>query len=409
MKALTRLTLLSLVCSCTLLANEKGLELDRYISKNKLQQFNYDYQKNEAESSKLRDSWIAPLSLSYSHTTSEPYDSEQVSQNAAIRMDQPIFQSGGIYYGIKFANASKKYADYSIDVAKRKMIKDTIALLMQIKQSDLRIARQTLQIKNSEINLEQQKEQYLNGQLDSGFLDNAIIERNFVIQNLYDMQTSKERLISSFNTLSDLNYETTKVPYLDFISEEEFLEHNIVLKMADSETEKNDYNKNVTIAAYLPRVSVTAGYLWNKNENNKFSETTPTFSEEKDYYNYGLSVTMPLSINTFRDIESAKIDFLKSNVVKEDRIVQLRALFTQVMQNLENIEKKINLSGENKEIYIKLLEDTKDLYSAGYKTSYDVELLKNSVEIAKLDSKIFEIDKQLELLTLYEMYVNDAE
>jgi len=407
MKVSNYLALLSLLLSSALLASENNSSLGDYISKIKKDQFNYDYEKNEAESSKLRDSWIAPLNLQYSHSKSNPYTDEQTSQSAAIKMDQPIFQSGGIYYGIKYANASKKYSDYSVDVAKRKMIKDAISFLMQIKQSDLRIQRQKLQIKNSEISLEQKKEQYLNGQLDSGFLDNAIIERNIVIQNLYDIETAKERLISSFSTLSDLDYETVSIPHLELLNKEEFLKHNIILKMADSKIEQDEYNKNVTIAKYLPAVNLTAGYNWSKSENNKFSSSMSSFSEEKDYYDYGFRATMPININTFRDIESAKIDFLKSSLVKEDNKIQLDALFNQVMQNLDNLDKKKLLSMQNKDIYSKLLADTKSLYRAGYKTEYDVNLLDNSVKISELDSKIYEIDKQLELLTLYEMYVNN--
>jgi len=407
MKALNYLALLSLLLSSSLLANEVNkVSFDDYISKIKKEQFNFDYEKNEAESSKLRDSWIAPLNLNYSYSKSNPYEDfkgEQTSKSAAIRMDQPIFQSGGIYYGIKYAIAFKKYSDHSVDVAKRKMIKDAISFLMQIKQSDLKIQRQRLQIKNSEINLEQKKEQYINGQLDSGFLDNAVIERNIVIQNLYDIETSKQRLISSFSTLSDLDYKNTSIPYLELLNKEEFLEHNIILQMADSKIEENKYNKNVTIAKYLPAVNLTAGYNWGKSENQLYSQS----DGERDYYDYGFKASVPLSINTFRDIESAKIDFLKSSVVKEDNKIELDALFNQVMQNLENLDKKKLLSSENKEIYSKLLVDTKSLYQAGYKTVYDVNLLENSVKISDLDSKIYEIDKQLELLTLYEMYVNN--
>jgi len=324
-------------------------------------------------------------------------------------MDQTIFQSGGIYFGIKYANAAKKYSDYSIDVAKRKMIKDAIALLMQIKQSDLRIKRQELQIKNSEINLAQRTEEYLNGQLDSGFLDNAVIERNFVIQTLYDMQTSKERLISSFNTLSDLDYANAAIPHLDFLSEEEFLGKNIVLKMVDSQIERDSHNTNVVMAKYLPKLNLTAGYNWSKNENGQFTAGTSTYTEEKDYYDYGFRVQMPININTFRDIESARIDYLKSNLQKEDNVIRLKATFEQVTHNLNNLDKKKLLSIENRGIYLKLLNDTQDLYKAGYKTQYDVSLLKNSVNIAEIDSKIYEMDKQLELLTLYEMYMDDGE
>ena len=411
MRALNFLALLSLLLSSSLIANENNISLDDYISVNKKEQFNFDYQKNEAENSKLRDSWIAPLNLNYSYSTRNPNGGDTIykdsaadtSQSAAIKMDQPIFRSGGIYYGIKYANALRKYSDYSVDVAKRKMIKDAISLLMQIKQSAFRIERQKLQIKNSEINLAQNKEQYLNGQLDSGFLDNAIIERNFVIQNLYDIETSQQRLISSFSALSDLEYENVTIPHLELLNKEEFLKHNIVLKMADSQIEKDGYNKNVTIAKYLPSVSITAGYNWSK------SDSPFTFGPtEREYYDYGFRANMPININTFRDIESTRIDYLKSGLVKADNRVQLNALFEQVIQNIDNLNKKKALSIENREIYSKLLKDTKDLYGAGYKTEYDVNLLQNSVEISEIDSKIYEMDKQLELLTLYEMYVNDG-
>ncbi len=413
MKVLNLLALLSLLSSSLLLAEEKNSELDAYISSNKKEQFSYDYQKNEAESSKLRDSWIAPLQLNYSYSVSNPSRDDQTSQSAAIKMNQPIFQSGGIYYGIKFANASKEYSEYSIDVAKRKMIKDAVALLMQIKQSNLKEGKQKLVIKNSEINLELKKEQYLSGQLDSGFLDNAVIERNFVIQNLYDIQTARERLISSFNAISDLNYKETTVPHLELLNEEEFLKHNIVMKVANSQIQRDMYSKNMTITKYLPSVNLTAGYNWTKSENQIFgvdSNGVPLRSNQGiDYYDYGVRASMPLDLNTFRDIESAKVDFLKSEVVRDDKLVQLTAVFEQVMQNIENLNRKKLLSLENREIYAKLLTDTQELFTAGYKTEYDVQTLENSVVISELNAKIFEYDKQLELLTLYEMYVNDGE
>lgn len=402
MKVLNLLSLLLVAFSTQSFANEKGSTLNTYISDYKKQQFDFDYQKNEADASILRDSWIAPINLNYNYSKSNPYSDVEVRETAAIRMDQPIFRSGGIYYGIKFAEHSHKYADYSVDVAKRKLIKDTIAILMQIKQKDLQVVRQKLQIENSEINLKLKKEQYLSGQLDSGFLDNAVIERNVVIQNLFDVETAKERFISTFSALSDLDYKTASTPYLELLDKEQFLQHNIVLKMAHSNTKKNMYAKDVTVAKYLPQVSLTAGYNWTKNDS-KFQFGG---DRERDYYDYALKVNMPLDINTFRDIESSRVDFLKSQVVAEDKKVELIAIFTQVMHNINNLEKKKNLSLENKEIYSRLLEDTKNLFNAGYKTQYDVDTLENSVQISELDSKIFEIDKQLELLTLYEMYVN---
>jgi outer membrane protein TolC len=401
MRVLNILTIL-LISNAILLSNEKNGSFDGYISDIKQKQFNFDYQKSEAEGSKLRDSWIAPIKLNYSYIRSNQLDKRDSNHAAAIRINQPIFKSGGIYYGIKFAQHSKKYTDYSIDVAKRKLIKDAISILMQIKQIDLKIKKQKLQIKNSEINLKSKKEQYLSGQLDSGFLDNAIIERNFVIQTLYDFETSKERLINTFSTLSDLDYNTTTIPHLELLDEKQFLEQNIVIKKANSLSKKDMYAKDMIISKYLPTIDFIGGYNWNKH--NSYDQP---LRSEKNYYDYGISATIPLDINTLRDIESYRVSYLKSILVARDKKRELTALFKQVIQNIENFEKKKLLSLENKDIYFKLLNDTKDLFVAGYKTEYDVQTLQNSVKISELNSRIYEIDKQLELLTLYEMYVNE--
>jgi len=407
MKVLHLLIALSLLCSNQLFAKEQIKDFDNYISENKQEQFEADYKKNEAESSKLRDSWIAPINLNYRYDKSNPYKNKQKQKSAGVVMDQPIFQSGGIYYGIKFAQASKVYGDYSVDVSKRKLIKNAISLLMQIKQIQLKEAKQKLQIKNSEISLAQKKEDYLNGQLDSGFLNNAIIERNIVIQALYDIQTNKQKLLSQFKSISDVHPNELNIPYLKTLSKEDFLGKNIILKMSKSEIERDGYNKNVTVAKYLPRINLVAGYNWQKSEDQSFFSGSSTVSQETDYYNYGFRATLPLDINTFRDIEVSKVDYLKSKLVLEDRRRELTTTYEQVMQNIQNYDNKKQLSKENTDLYKDLLSQTTDLYNAGYKTKYDVELLQNSVNIEKLNIQIFEIDKQLSLLTLYETYKNE--
>ena len=401
-KKLKVLLVFSTLLYIPLVANQTHPPLENYISSIKKEQFNYDYKKNEAQSSILKDSWINPLSLSYTYIKTDPTDDVQTNQSAQIRMNQTIFQTGGIYYAIKYANALKKYSNYSIDMAKRKMVIDVISLLMKIEQSTLSIERQKLQIQNSEINLEQKKEQYLNGQLDSGFLDTAIIEKNMKTQLLYDIETAKERLVSSFSTLSDLSYKDAKVPYFETLTEDEFLQNNILLKMSKAKIVTDSYKTDIVTAKYLPKVSLIAGYSWTKSENS----ATKIRTVERDYYDYGLQLSMPLSINTLRDMEVTKIESLKSKIDEKDKIIQLRSSYEKVMQNVSNFEKKQSLSLENIELYSKLLQDTKKLFKAGYKTQYDVDTLENSTKISELDSKIYEIDKQLELLTLYELYDN---
>jgi len=382
--------------------------LEDYLSELKRKQFGYEYEKTDQENSKLRDSWIKPVMLRYSINRADKFvDTE--NQSAAIAVDQPIFQSGGIIYGVKFANASRDFANYSIDQQKRIMIKQTIDLLMQVKQSELTIEKQHLQIANSDINLEQQREQYMNGQLDSGFLNNAIIELNFVKQALFDLETRNSQLISQFKKLSDLNPKSAKIPFLAIVDEERFLEQNIDMKLAESESEKNRLYKNVTLVKYLPSINLQASYNWEKSSEFGFNPGSIIPGSEVDYYRYGIAASMPLDINSYNDFQVAKVEYLKSQVVIDDKKRELKLLFDQVMQNLTNFDKKIALAEENRILYKTLLADTVDLFRAGYKTQYDVDILSNSMAIEEINKKIYEIDKQLELLTLYEKMTSDVQ
>jgi outer membrane protein TolC len=395
-------------------SKEGEASLEMYLSKLKREEFAYDYEKVDQESSKLRDSWIQPVQLKYTLSRQDPFNElgapETQNESAAITIDQPIFQTGGIYYGIKFAQASRKYSNYSVDQQKRVLIKQAVELLMQIRQSELTIEKQRLQIANSQINLEQKREQYLHGQLDSGFLNNAIIEKNLVTQTLYDLETNKERLVSKFESISDLDYHEAPIPRLALLNEAKFLEKNIDVKLIKSQAEKERYNKNVTLAKYLPKLSLQGSYNWQKNEQVFFIEGqyVNASSPETSYFRYGLTASMPLDINSYNDYEASRVSYLKSLVLVDDTKRELRSLFEQVMQNLENFDKKIALARENRELYATLLDETKKLYEAGYKTVYDVDTLRNSEKIEVINAKIYGIDKQLELLNLYEKLADDV-
>jgi outer membrane protein TolC len=409
MKVLTLSIALSLLYSTQLLAdtNTTSSSLEAYISSNKQQSFMLERDKAESSSNILRDTWIAPIMLNYSYGVSEAYDNKSTTQKASISIDQPIFQSGGIYFGIKYAQATREYANYSVDVAERKMIKDAVALLMQIKQSTLRIKKQELLIANAEINLEVKTQQYLSGQLDSSFLDDAIVQKNTAKQTLFDLEATKQRVVSQFRVISDLAYESATIPHLELIDEDAFLTQNISYELSKSESEKNRYYKNMTIAKYLPKVSVYGGYNWDRSENLNFGGVSVggTQVRETDYYTYGLKASMPININTFDDMQTTRVDYLKAKIAESDKQRELKALYEQVMQNIASFDKKIALSQENQEIYAKILADTKELLRVGYKTSYDVDLLQNSYDIQSIDVAIFELERQLELLNLYEMYV----
>ncbi len=407
MRVSTALIALSLL-SNIVIASDDNLTLESYLSSLKQRTFSLDYTKTDAEYLKFRDSWISPVQMSYSYNKSAPYDNEQTSMNAAISIDQPIFKFGGIYFGIKYAQFSYDANNLTIEQQKRSLIKQAVSLLMQIKRTELQIDRQHLQIDNSRINLEQKREQYINGQLDSGFLNNAIIEKNIVTQALYDLETAKESLVSNFQSISDSDYRSKTIPHLDYLEKEAFLERNIDIKLRQSSIKRDYYQKNMTMAKYFPTISLNGSYKWDRSENFQFGNTGAGYSGETKYYSYGFRASMPLDINTFRDIESTQADYLKSKVLLDDTKRSLQALFEKVSHNLKNIDKKIGLARENQELYQTLVHDTEILYKSGYKTAYDLQNMQNSLKIEKINIQMYYYDKQLELLELYEKVTSEV-
>ncbi|WP_345989695.1 TolC family protein [Sulfurimonas sp. HSL1-2] len=389
-------------------SERQGVSLEAYLSDLKRKAFGYDYAKTEEESAKLRDSWIQPAVISYTLNRQNPYNGqgapETQQESASIAIDQPIFRSGGIYYGIKYAEASRDVGMLTIAQQERTLIKQAVDLLMQIKQSELGIAKQKLQVDNTEINLLQKREQYMSGQLDSGFLNNAIIERNVAKQALLDLQTAQERLVSAFESISDLDYRTATIPFLAMVDEARFMDGTIDLALAKRQRAQERYNKDVTLASYLPSISVQGSYNWQKQESFFFTGSTAIKSQppETAYYRYGVKASMPIDINSVNDYEASRLAYLKAKVTIDDTKRALRALYEQVVDNLRNIDAKIALAKENEALYATLLQDTEAQYGAGLKTQYDVELLANSRRIEQLSQRGYEIDRQRELLNLYE-------
>lgn len=373
-----------------------------YLSDLKEKQFSYDYEKVQLQGDMLRESWLQPVVASYSYMKNDQYGGDTTLQNMSVSIDQPIFQSGGIYYGIKFAEASRRYSTLSVDAARTKMIKETVALAMQIHQNQFRLEKQKLLAENAKLNLELKTEQYLHGELDSGFLDNAIIEKNLQMQALYDLEAVREKLLSAFSALSDLDPKNVPIPQLQLISKEAFEQHSLDLDLARSEIEKARWNANVTRAKYLPRVSLVAAHTWDTMVNPAFIGRPMNATFETTYTTYGLKASMMFDFNEFRDMELSRVEYLKSQSVLADSKRETRRLFDEVRHNLDKADKKIALAEENRQLYAKLLEDTKELFKAGYKTEYDVNMLANSASIQAFEKKIIELDRQLELLALYE-------
>ncbi len=372
-------------------------ELKNILSKNKELLFDYDFKSNDLESNMLSKSWINPVTLRYKKSYSTQFtDRTMKTGNYSIIIDQPIFRSGGIYYAIKYSQALHDANEADLIFRKRQMIGDAVSILFNLKKNKLEQQKMRYLIKNDKIDIRQKRDSYDAGLLDSSFLDQAILKKSQDEARLLEYELNLLELKQRFSLLSDKNPNALRLPVLKMISKKKYKEQNLELKKDILRAEQSSYNANVTVAKYLPTVSLQGQYL-NGDLNPLFAN--PMLREQ--YYNYGFSVSMPIDINSFTDIEASKVAKLRAATQVLDRKEQVLEEYQWINNSLRILDKKIVLAKKDEKIYKSLFRLTKNLAKVGEKTSLDADIMQNSLQIRKLDQKIYKIDKQVQLLKLY--------
>lgn len=351
--------------------------------------------QNEKSSDILEFDWVNPINLSYTHTKSDQTTPSQTSDIWSISLNQPIFRSGGIYYAVQYAKANREFLRLATSLKEKSLLKSAYVTLLNLKNIDLNIQKQKLLIENAKIDILRKKEQYLNGILDSSFLNNAILGKNRLEIGLLDMKSTKADLLKAFHALSSLDYKSVKLPHLKLVNLDKYIKNNILLKNSQANIKQLGFLKKMTVSNYFPTVSLFANY--NKSRINYLG------IKNDSYKSYGLSVSMPLfDINREKNIELQKLKVLKSKLELIDKKNSEKELYKSIVKKIEFYKKKIELAIEEEKLYKSLLKTTKDLYNAGEKTVYDVKTMQNSLNSTKLDKKIYKNDLDIELFKLYE-------
>ncbi|MDQ7047083.1 MAG: TolC family protein [Sulfurovum sp.] len=387
------LVLCSIVAGTTLYGDGLG----DILSSNKSLLFDYQFQNNELESDQLSRSWVRPVMLQYRRNYSTQFkDRTTRVGNYSITVDQPIFRSGGIYYGIKYSQALRAANIAEIKLGKRQMIGDAVSILFNLKKTALEKKKLKYLIKNDIIDIRQKRDSYEAGVLDSSFLDQAILKRSQDETALLQLELNVMELRQRFSLLSDKNPKNLRLPKLKLISKATYSDENLALKRDKLRAEQSKYNEKVTWAKYMPTVSLQGQYI--------DGDLNPLFFNpaiEEKYYTYGFSVSMPIDINALSDIESSKVDKLRAAVEVLDRQDTVEEEYDWIHNSLGILDKKISLAQKDEKVYKNLFRLTKNLAQAGEKTSLDADTMYNSLQIRKIDQQIFRIDKQVQLLKLY--------
>jgi outer membrane protein TolC len=384
-----KLLLCSLIFS-SLYAQTEAFD-EKIISDKRLKNFDLSQEQIKEDSSKLRKDWINPITYQYTNNLGE----DDKTQKSMISINQPIFQSGGIYQAIKYADNSYKYADLDLAQQKKELIKEALNYLYNIEKANLNIQKAKYTLENAKIDVNRKKEQVLNGFLDASFLDDALLTLNTTKNNLVDLKYQKQELINNFNNISSSDYTNFELPTFTIFSEKEFLENNINLKKIEADVDKKGNYSYMTMAKYLP--SVNAYYTYSKYHD---TDNNTKYSKENDQ-TFGLSVTVPFDSRTFNDVQSKRIDYLKSKLDLENSLDDEKTFFKSKLQKIAMIEERLQITRDDLEVYDSILKTINEEKIAQIKTQSDLDTLQNSQKIKSLDLKVYEIDKQLELLEMY--------
>ncbi len=372
-------------------------ELAQVLSPQKRDIFKYQEQINQLESDKLGKSWVNPLQLQYRKSYSTQFVDRTINtETYSIVMDQPIFKSGGIFHSIKYSNVLREANAKDIKLRKREMIGSAVSILFAIGKLRLQQEKLKLIISSDEIDIKFKSDSYEAGILDSSFLDQAIIKRNADQTELLASQIEMEKLKNNFALLSDKDPDSFKTPKLHLIDEERYFQSNLELQVDTLRAKEKKHLSDMVMSQYLPTVSVQAQYI-----DGDLNPLFPNPNLKEQYSSYGVSVSMPLNINTFDDIESSKLSYMEASTQVIDRKKSVKIEYEMIINNLRILNKKIALDRKDEKLYERLYTVTKNLAQVGEKTKYDSKLIHNSLMIKRLDQQIHSIDKQLQLLTLY--------
>lgn len=384
-----KLLLCSLIFS-NLYAQTEAFD-EKILSEKRLKNFDLTKEQIQEDSSKLKKDWINPITYQFSNNLGEDYK----TQRSMISINQPIFQSGGIYQAIKYADNSYKYANLDLEKQKKELIKEALNLLFRIEKTNLNIQKAQYTLANAKIDVNRKKEQVLNGFLDASYLDDSLLTLNTTKHNLVDLKYQKEELINNFNNISSSDYTQFELPTFTIFSEKDFLENNINLKKIEADVDKKGNYSYMTMAKYLP--SVNAYYNYSKYHD---IDDNIKLTKENDQ-TFGVNVTVPFDSRTYNDVQSKRIEYLKSKLNLENSVDDEKTFFKSKLQKIAMLEERLQITKDDLEVYDSILKTINEEKIAQIKTQSDLDTLQNSQKIKSLDLKIYEIDKQLELLEMY--------
>ncbi|MDN5098115.1 TolC family protein [Aliarcobacter butzleri] len=371
--------------SSLLFANEKSNEVLMPL-KNEIRDLETKSIEEKKEVNKYE--WLNDLNI----TLSQSKDDESIrTKDYSLNLNQKILDFGGISSQIDYANNLFKQEALKIRMENFEDLNTLYKNFIDLKINDINILQNDLNIKNSEIEVDIKKSQYRNGQSDISDLNDAIMKKNLLEDSKMNLKLNKVIYENDIKKLTSYEINNLSIPSISLISKDIFLEKSTKKLYAnlESQVSQNEYKK--TKSKYLPALNLTGAVGYQDSTTKK----------SQDYYNYGASITMPLNYTFSNDIEYSKLVYLQNRKKEELTSIELEKVYDSSIETIKQFENRINLALNDIKLYEELLELNQEEFNAGFKADEDVQTLKNSKEIRKLDIEKYKLNIKKELLYIY--------
>ncbi len=372
---------------------------DLPLSSEKKELLNLQRKQILKEYHKNKNIWISPFKLSGSiYENIDISKDKSQTRNVALSWSQDIFRSAGIFHIINKAKALNQYSLLVVDLKEAAYLKNIYTLKTKIQRDKLLQKQSELTLKNNEIDLFIITQKFKVGSADISELNRA----NITIAN------AKTEIILLRNTLLNTEFELKKyigknsiedIPLIDFvlINKEIYIKKNLELLQYYAKNKDNLFNSKIIQSSFHPKLTFNFSYGYTANKE----DTYPINDSNGNNYYYGLTFSLPLDINKDSTINASKLVYLQSKISITDKKMELIQKYNKYFQTIIDLKEKAMIAKDTSTRYFDLKKFTFNQVKAGFKSSYELESLQNSVKIQKLEIKIQNLNILIEKISLY--------
>lgn len=269
-------------------------------------------------------------------TTTELNGAQASSFNAGINLNYTLFDGLGRWYNYKQLKENHQLSELQAKTTMENAVFDALNAYYDVAVQTITVNTLREAVTLSADRLKRAENNFKFGQSNKLAALNAEVDLNTDSLNLVNAELALANSKRNLNALLVQNTETdfsisTEVEFMTNMDKQSLnkmmLENNSMLAQAEQNLSLNKYNEQIIRARYLPSLSATTQYGWNRSNNNEASFLASSTS-------YGLSAGATLSWNLF-DGGSTRVNMQNTKLANTNLRLQLEETKNNLNRDFE--------------------------------------------------------------------------